>query len=127
VAKAVKKNGVVGMVNFNYRRVPAVQLAKRLIQDGRIGKIYHWRAVYLQDWIMDPNFPLVWRLQKDIAGAGTLGDLGAHSIDFRPMLVGEISEVTGMTQTFIKKRPLVGRYDGWVRGCCICRNGRSHR
>ena len=108
MAEAVKKNGVVGMVNFNYRRVPAVQLAKRLIQDGRIGKIYHWRAVYLQDWIMDPNFPLVWRLQKDIAGAGTLGDLGAHSIDLARMLVGEISEVTGMTETFIKQRPKLG-------------------
>ena len=105
MAEAVKKNGVVGMVNFNYRRVPAVQLAKRLIQEGRIGKIYHWRSVYLQDWIMDPNFPLVWRLQKDIAGAGTLGDLGAHSIDLARMLVGEISEVTGMTETFIKQRP----------------------
>jgi len=112
MAEAVKKNGVVGMVNFNYRRVPAVQLAKRLIQDGRIGKIYHWRAVYLQDWIMDPNFPLVWRLQKDIAGAGTLGDLGAHSIDLARMLVGEISEVTGMTETFIKKRPLLAGTTG---------------
>jgi predicted dehydrogenase len=107
MAEAVKKNGVVGMVNFNYRRVPAVQLAKRIIQEGRIGKIFHWRAVYLQDWIMDPNFPLVWRLQKDIAGAGTLGDLGAHSIDLARMLVGEIAEVTGMTETFIKKRPLM--------------------
>ncbi|NBU65177.1 MAG: gfo/Idh/MocA family oxidoreductase [Chloroflexia bacterium] len=112
MAEAVKKNGVVGMVNFNYRRVPAVQLAKRLIQDGRIGKIYHWRAVYLQDWIMDPNFPLVWRLQKDIAGAGTLGDLGAHSIDLARMLVGEISEVTGMTETFIKQRPLLAGTTG---------------
>lgn len=112
MAEAVKKNGVVGMVNFNYRRVPAVQLAKRLIQEGRIGKIYHWRAVYLQDWIMDPNFPLVWRLQKDIAGAGTLGDLGAHSIDLARMLVGEISEVTGMTETFIKKRPLLAGTTG---------------
>jgi len=108
MAEAVKKNGVVGMVNFNYRRVPAVQLAKRLIQEGRIGKIYHWRSVYLQDWIMDPNVPLVWRLQKDIAGAGTLGDLGAHSIDLARMLVGEISEVTGMTETFIKQRPKLG-------------------
>ena len=112
MAEAVKKNGVVGMVNFNYRRVPAVQLAKRIIQEGRIGKIYHWRAVYLQDWIMDPNFPLVWRLQKDIAGAGTLGDLGAHSIDLARMLVGEIAEVTGMTETFIKKRPLMAGTTG---------------
>ncbi len=112
MAEAVKKNGVVGMVNFNYRRVPAVQLAKRLIQDGRIGRIYHWRAVYLQDWIMDPNFPLVWRLQKHLAGSGTLGDLGAHSIDLARMLVGEITEVTGLTETFIKKRPLLSGTTG---------------
>ncbi|HMO58463.1 MAG TPA: Gfo/Idh/MocA family oxidoreductase [Roseiflexaceae bacterium] len=108
---AVKKNGVVGMVNFNYRRVPAVQLAKQLIDSGRLGKIYHWRAVYLQDWIMDPNFPLVWRLQKDVAGAGTLGDLGAHSIDLARMLVGEITEVTGLTETFIKQRPILAASD----------------
>lgn len=105
---AVQQAGVVGMVNFNYRRVPAVQLAKQLIDSGRLGTIYHWRAVYLQDWIMDPNFPLVWRLQKDAAGAGTLGDLGAHIIDLARMLVGEISTVSGLTETFIKQRPLEG-------------------
>jgi predicted dehydrogenase len=103
---AVERAGVVGMVNFNYRRVPAVQLAKRLIDDGRLGKIYHWRAVYLQDWIMDPNFPLVWRLQKDQAGSGAMGDLGAHIVDLARMLVGEIASVTGLTETFIKQRPL---------------------
>ncbi len=112
MADAVKQNGVVGMVNFNYRRVPAVQLAKRLIDEGRIGKIYHWRAVYLQDWIIDPDFPLVWRLQKHLAGSGTLGDLGAHSIDLARMLVGEITEVTGLTETFIKKRPLLAGTTG---------------
>jgi predicted dehydrogenase len=111
MVEAVKKNGVVGMVNFNYRRVPAVQLAKQLIDSGRLGKIYHWRSVYLQDWIMDPNFPLVWRLQKDVAGAGTLGDLGAHSIDLARMLVGEITDVTGLTETFIKKRPVLAASD----------------
>lgn len=105
---AVQQAGVVGMVNFNYRRVPAVQLAKRLIDDGRIGQIYHWRAVYLQDWIMDPSYPLVWRLQKDLAGAGTLGDLGAHVIDLARMLVGEISQVSGLLTTFIKQRPVLG-------------------
>ncbi|MBK9714570.1 MAG: Gfo/Idh/MocA family oxidoreductase [Kouleothrix sp.] len=105
MAAAVQKAGVVGMVNFNYRRVPAVQLAKRLIDEGRIGKIYHWRAVYLQDWIMDPNFPLVWRLDKSTAGSGTLGDLGAHIVDLARMLVGEIGSVTGLTETFIKQRP----------------------
>src|SRR5690606_27416062 len=72
--KAVQTARVVGMVNFNYRRVPAVQLAKKLIDEGRIGTIYHWRAVYLQDWIMDPNFPMVWRLRKEDAGAGAMGD-----------------------------------------------------
>jgi predicted dehydrogenase len=103
---AVARAGVVGMVNFNYRRVPAVQLAKRLIDDGRLGRIYHWRAVYLQDWIMDPGFPLVWRLQKDQAGSGAMGDLGAHIVDLARMLVGEITTVTGLTETFIKQRPL---------------------
>jgi predicted dehydrogenase len=109
---AVEKAGLVGMVNFNYRRVPAVQLAKKLIDEGRIGKIYHWRAVYLQDWIMDPNFPLVWRLNKDAAGSGTLGDLGAHIIDLARMLLGEISTVTGLTETFIKQRPMLAGTTG---------------
>ena len=109
---AVKQAGVVSMVNFNYRRVPAVQLAKQLIESGRLGKIYHWRAVYLQDWIMDPNFPLVWRLNKAEAGSGTLGDLGAHIIDLARMLVGEISEVSGMTETFIKQRPTLSGTTG---------------
>jgi predicted dehydrogenase len=108
---AVQQAGVVGMVNFNYRRVPAVQLAKRLIDEGRLGQIYHWRAVYLQDWIMDPTFPLVWRLNKDMAGSGTLGDLGAHIIDLARLLVGEISAVTGLTHTFIKQRPVLAASD----------------
>lgn len=110
--QAVLNAGVVGMVNFNYRRVPAVQLAKKLIDEGRIGQIYHWRSVYLQDWIMDPNFPLVWRLNKDAAGSGTLGDLGAHSIDLARMLVGEIESLTGLTNTFIKQRPILAETTG---------------
>jgi predicted dehydrogenase len=109
---AVQRAGVVGMVNFNYRRVPAVQLAKELIDSGRIGQIYHWRAVYLQDWIMDPNFPLVWRLDKNAAGAGAMGDLGAHIIDLARMLVGEITTVTGLTETFIKQRPVLAGTTG---------------
>jgi predicted dehydrogenase len=109
---AVEQHNVVGMVNFNYRRVPAVQLAKDLIDSGRLGQIYHWRAVYLQDWIMDPNYPLVWRLQKDVAGAGTLGDLGAHVVDLARMLVGEITDVTGLTETFIKRRPVLAGTTG---------------
>jgi predicted dehydrogenase len=109
---AVQHNKVVGMVNFNYRRMPAVQLAKQLIDSGRLGTIYHWRAVYLQDWIIDPNFPIVWRLDKSQAGAGSLGDLGAHSIDLARMLLGEITEVTGLTETFIKRRPVLAGTTG---------------
>jgi len=104
--QAAERAGVVNMVNFNYRRVPAVQLAKKLIDEGRIGTIHHWRAVYLQDWIVDPEFPLVWRLRKDLAGSGALGDIGAHIIDLARMLVGEITEVNGLLNTFVKERPL---------------------
>jgi len=104
---AAKKAKVKHMVWFNYRRVPAIGLAKRLINEGKIGKIYHIRASYLQDWIMDPKFPLVWRLQKEIGGSGAHGDLNAHIIDLTRYLVGEFDEVVGMDETFIKKRPFV--------------------
>ena len=109
---AVERAGVVAMVNFNYRRVPAVQLARRLIDEGRIGEVRHWRAVYLQDWIVDPEFPLVWRLQKDLAGSGALGDIGAHIVDLAHFLVGEITEVNGLLTTFIKERPLPSEVTG---------------
>ncbi|WP_256975923.1 Gfo/Idh/MocA family protein [Paenibacillus sp. MY03] len=104
--EAVKKAGVVHMICHNYRFAPAVRYAKQLIDSGKLGHIYHFRARYLQDWIMDPNFPLVWRMRKDVCGSGTHGDLMAHSIDLARYLVGEISEVSGMMDTFIKKRPL---------------------
>lgn len=107
MAAAVKKAKVKSMVAYNYRRVPAVALAKQLIEEGRIGTLYHWRAVYLQDWIMDPKFPLVWRLQKEKAGSGPHGDLNAHIIDLARYLVGDIAEVVGMDETFIKERPIV--------------------
>ena len=97
---------VVNMVCFNYRRVPAIALAQRMIADGTLGKIYHFRARYLQDWITDPNFPLVWRLKKEIAGSGTLGDLGAHIIDIAHFLVGNLTSISAATETFIKQRPL---------------------
>lgn len=103
---AVEKAKVVNMVCFNYRRVPAIALAKRMIENGDLGRIYHFRARYLQDWIADPNFPLVWRLQKEIAGSGTLGDIGAHILDLSAYLVGKLTEVCGMTETFVKQRPL---------------------
>ena len=103
---AVKKAGVIHMVCHNYRRAPAVMLAKQLIDEGKLGTLYHYRGTYLQDWIVDPNFPLVWRLRKEAAGSGALGDIASHSLDLARFLVGEITEVTGALETFIKERPL---------------------
>ncbi|HET7615419.1 MAG TPA: Gfo/Idh/MocA family oxidoreductase [Bacillales bacterium] len=106
MAEAVRKNGVVHMISHNYRFAPAVQYAKQLISEGRLGKIYHIRAQYLQDWIMDPSFPLVWRLRKEVTGSGALGDIGAHIIDLARFLIGEFSEISSTMETFIKERPL---------------------
>ncbi len=103
---AAREAGTVNTVCFNYRRAPAVQLAKKLIDEGRVGTIRHWRATYLQDFIMDPQFPLIWRLRKELAGSGALGDIGAHIVDLSQFLLGGISEVVGMTETFVKERPL---------------------
>ncbi len=111
MVEAVQKAGVRNMVAFNCRRVPAIAYARQLIDEGRIGRIYHFRARYLQDWIMDPNFPLVWRLDKNAAGSGPMGDLGAHIIDLARYLVGEFDEVTGMAETFIKERPVLESSD----------------
>jgi len=104
--KAVKAAKLRHMIWFNYRRCPAIGLAKRLIDEGRIGRVFHVRAVYLQDWIVDPEFPLAWRLRKEVAGSGAHGDLNAHLIDLARYLVGEIGEVVGMSETFIKTRPV---------------------
>jgi predicted dehydrogenase len=104
---AVEKAGVKNLASFNYRRVPAVALAKKLIEEGFVGRVFHWRAVYLQDWIVDPSFPLIWRLQKHLAGSGALGDLGAHIVDLARHLVGDIASVTGHSETFIKERPVL--------------------
>src|SRR3954449_392378 len=104
--EAARNAGTVAVVNYNYRRVPAVQFAKKLVDDGAIGEIRHWRAVYLQDWILDPEFPLVWRLKKELAGSGALGDIAAHIVDLSRFLVGEITTVTGSLDTFIKERPV---------------------
>jgi predicted dehydrogenase len=103
---AARDAGTVNMVCFNYRRAPAVQLARKLVEEGRLGEISHLRASYLQDFIMDPSFPLIWRLQKEVSGSGALGDIGAHIIDLAHFVIGPISEVTGMTETFVKERPL---------------------
>ena len=105
--EAAEKSGVKHQIGFNYRFVPAIQLAKQLIDEGRLGRIYHYRARYLQDWATSPDFPLTWRFDKNICGSGALGDLGAHVIDLAHFLVGDIKTVTGMNETFIKKRPVL--------------------
>lgn len=105
---AAEKAGVVHYLNHNYRRVPAVAFARRLIEEDRIGRIYHWRGAYLQDWIADPSFPLTWQLRKEFAGAGPHFDLNSHSVDLARYLVGEISAVSAMMKRFIEKRPLPG-------------------
>lgn len=111
MAAAVREAGVPSAVFHNYRKAPAAALVKRFIEEGRLGTIYHFRAVYLQDWIADPNFPLVWRLQKEIAGSGTHGDINAHIIDMARYLIGEFDEVVGLLHTFVKQRPLAGEID----------------
>jgi predicted dehydrogenase len=110
--EAARASDAVAVVNYNYRRVPAVQFAKKLIDDGAIGEIRHWRAVYLQDWINDPEFPLVWRLRKEVAGSGALGDIAAHITDLGLYLVGQIAEVVGTLSTFIKERPVATESGG---------------
>jgi predicted dehydrogenase len=96
------------MVGFNYRRVPAIALARELVATGRLGTVRHVRAHYLQDWIVDPEFPLVWRLQAERAGSGALGDLGAHIVDLAQHVTGAaITGVAALTETFVRERPLV--------------------
>ncbi len=99
--------GVRAMVGFNYRRVPALALARQMVAEGRIGSIRHVRAVYLQDWLVDPAFPLTWRLRKETAGSGALGDLGAHIVDLAQYVSGDlITGVSAVAATFIDSRPL---------------------
>jgi len=112
---AVKKAKVVNMVCHNYRRIPAIAHAKKMIEEGTLGDIFHYHARYAQDWIVDPEFPLVWRLQKGVSGSGAHGDINAHIIDLGRYLVGEFKEVCGLLNTFIKERPLQdqgGKGDG---------------
>lgn len=101
---AVQTAGVKHACAFNYRFVPAIRLARDLITQGRLGKIYHFRARYLQEWIMDPAFPMVWRLEQGTAGSGALGDLGSHIIDLGRFLVGEPARISALTKTFITER-----------------------
>ncbi len=112
-AQRAAANGIRSMVGFNYRRVPALAMARRLVADGRLGEIRHVRAAYLQDWLTDSAFPLTWRLRRDRAGSGALGDLGAHLIDLAQYLTGElIAAVSGSTTTFVGQRPVPGRTAG---------------
>ncbi len=102
---AVQASGSIHMVAFNYRRTPAVALAKKLIEEGRIGDILNFRGTYLQDWSADPHSPLSWRFQKAVAGSGTVGDIGTHVVDFARYLVGEIAAVNALVKTHIATRP----------------------
>ncbi len=112
-AERAKARGIRSMVGFTYRRVPAIALARQLVQEGRVGEIRHVRAQYLQDWLVDPESPLTWRLDKDRAGSGALGDIGAHIIDLTHFITGErITGVSATTETFIAERPLPGAVHG---------------
>jgi predicted dehydrogenase len=112
-AAKAQTQGVRAMCGFNYRRVPAVALMRQLVAAGRIGTVRHIRAVYLQDWIVDPEFPLVWRLRKDVAGSGALGDIGAHIVDLTQFVAGQsITTVSALTETFVRERPLPSHSSG---------------
>lgn len=106
--RAAETAGVRHLVNFNYRRVPAVALAKALTEEGRLGTIYHFRAVYQQDWPLDAKFPYLWRFDKTVAGAGSMADKGSHIVDLARYLVGEIDEVAAANEIFVKHRPVAG-------------------
>jgi predicted dehydrogenase len=115
-AESAAGKGIRSMVGFNYRRVPAAAYARQLVADGRLGQIRHVRAVYLQDWILDPEFPLVWRLQKEEAGSGALGDIASHIVDLAQFITAQtVTGVSSLLETFIKERPLVASTEG-LRG-----------
>ncbi len=112
-ADVAARSGVVAMVGFTYRRVPAIQLARQLVADGRIGTVRHVRAQYLQDWLADPEVPLSWRLDKQKAGSGALGDIGAHIVDLAQFVTGEtLTGVCSMLETFVDERPVATEFAG---------------
>lgn len=112
---AAQADGVRAMVGFTYRRVPAIGLARRLVAEGRLGRIRHVRAQYLQDWLSDPDAPWSWRLDKERAGSGALGDIGAHIVDATQYVTGQrLTSVSGATETFVEERPLPGGGTGEV-------------
>jgi len=105
-AAKARAAGIQSMVGFNYRRVPALALARKLITDGRVGTVRHVRAAYLQDWLMDPQAPMTWRLRKETAGSGALGDIASHAVDQVLFLLGDqVTEVSGRLRTFVDRRP----------------------
>ncbi|MFJ4287310.1 Gfo/Idh/MocA family protein [Paenarthrobacter nicotinovorans] len=113
VAQAAAERGVLSMCGFSYRRTPALALAKRMVEEGRLGKIRHVRAQYLQDWLSDADAPLTWRLDKSKSGSGSLGDIGAHSIDAAQWITGlNITGVSALLETFVKERPIGGDFVG---------------
>ncbi|MEM7697337.1 MAG: Gfo/Idh/MocA family oxidoreductase [Verrucomicrobiota bacterium] len=103
---AAERAGVVHYLNHNYRRCPAVVLAKKMIEEGRLGELYHWRGAYQQSWLVNPDHPLDWKLRRETAGAGPLWDLGSHAIDLARYLVGEFANITCQGKQFIDRRPL---------------------
>lgn len=112
-ARAARERGQLAMVGFNYRRVPALALARRMVADGRLGTLRHIRVTYLQDWLVDPDFPLTWRLRRELAGSGALGDLGAHAVDIAQHLAGDVvAGVSAQTETFVTERPIPGAQPG---------------
>lgn len=115
--ETAKTKGLVNGICHNYRFAPAIAYAKKLVDEGKLGAIRHFRGTYLQDWIIDPSVPLVWRLDKKIAGSGSNGDLNAHLIDTARFVIGtEFSEVVGLAETYIKKRPLLADTEGGLSG-----------
>ncbi len=106
--EAVRAAGVKHMCGFNYRFVPAIRLARQIMEEGRLGRIYHFRARYQNTAFVDPSFPMAWRMDRDVAGSGAIGDLGSHIVDLARFLVGEPASVAGATSTFIAERPLTG-------------------
>jgi predicted dehydrogenase len=104
--KVCEENNVKHYLNHNYRRTPAVAFAKKMIEDGKIGRIFHWRCAYQQDWIVDPTFPLTWQLKKETAQAGPQWDLNSHAVDLAHFLIGDIATVSSLTTNFIKERPI---------------------
>lgn len=112
-AQAAAQRGVFSMCGFSYRRTPALALAKRMVEEGRLGNIRHVRAQYLQDWLSDENAPMTWRLDKSKSGSGSLGDIGAHSIDTAQWVTGQqITGVSALLETFVHERPLAGDFVG---------------